>query len=513
MATPELLTISNKAGCNLTLKDDSLIVGSSGSEEIIPRKNVYGASSKGCTLVIRIVKTPNENGVTISSKTGLPQKGKPWYEAVKWSATKMILDDEKTTRRWKAKVKEWACPRKLNIYVIANPHSGNGRGEKIRQSVQKHVAFTRHKITVSTTKGRGDATSIAAGLVLDEDSIVATIGGDGSMCEALEGLMQRPDAEKGKFTICYIPSGSANAMAHMTGVGDDITSIWGLVKGESRELDLFSFHQANRVRYGVLSVTTGLIADIDIDSEVCRCCGTIRFVCYTVAKLFCCCCCCCVCAKHHSTSYPMKIKWLPADGPADDIQKPLAKPKYDVNDESLGWQSHEGTVQFFQATSAPALDQATKVMPHARLADGILHASWSTPQNRLGLISEFDAIEEGTHAESKRWTEIKAKSIYAEMPRSRDKVVLDGEDCEAGKTWQSEIYPSFLNVIVGTGMCYSLFFINTFLVNNKTKYILYRNATCLQHEIVTSRKLVLSPSYFLLHNIWWILSMSLLNSH
>eukprot|EP01060_Flectonema_neradi_P014855 TRINITY_DN21527_c0_g1_i1.p1 TRINITY_DN21527_c0_g1~~TRINITY_DN21527_c0_g1_i1.p1 ORF type:complete len:471 (+),score=84.78 TRINITY_DN21527_c0_g1_i1:39-1415(+) len=445
-------TISNKAGGCLILKEDSLVIGGAGNEVVIPRKNVYGASSKGCTLVIRIVKMPS-NGVTISAKTGLPQKGKPWYESVSWSAQQMVLDDEGTTRLWKAKVKEWACPRKLNIHVIANPHSGHGRGDKIRQSVQKHVAFTRHKISVSMTKGKGDAISMAAGLVLDENSIVAAIGGDGTMCEAIEGLMQRPDAEKGKFTISYIPSGSANAMAHMTGVGDDITAIWGLVKGETRPMDLFSFHQTNRVRYGVLSVTTGLIADIDIDSEVCRCCGPVRFTIYTIMKLFCCCCCCCTCPKHHSTTYPMKIKWLPVDGPAEDIQRPLSAPKYDPNDASLGWETHEGTVQFFQATSAPALDQATKIMPQARLADGMLHASWSSPISRFGLVSEFDAFEEGIHAEdNNRWTEIKAKAIYAEMPRSRDKVVLDGEDCEPGKTWQSEIYPSFLNVVVGTGM-------------------------------------------------------------
>eukprot|EP01059_Diplonema_ambulator_P005885 TRINITY_DN15660_c3_g1_i1.p1 TRINITY_DN15660_c3_g1~~TRINITY_DN15660_c3_g1_i1.p1 ORF type:complete len:469 (+),score=150.45 TRINITY_DN15660_c3_g1_i1:45-1451(+) len=446
----------------ITFADDKLIITETKSKAkegetkektkkiVLANRQVYGAEYSGKKVFVRFIKYEEKKDVKMT-ESGLPAMGQPWYRHTAMDKVKVKMDEESVAKKMCEQIREWASPRRFNIHVIANPNSGKGKGSKVAKTVMEHAAFSRHSITLTETKGAGEATQIAKNLLLDDYSIVAAVGGDGTMCECIEGLMQRADARKGKFTICYIPAGSANAVAHMTGQGDAVTATWSLLKGETRPLDLFQFQQKDRIRYGTLSVTSALIADIDIDSEMCRCMGPVRFVAYAVAKLLCCykyiCCCC---TTHHTVEYPMRVRWLPHDDDVD-VQTPPKGPMWDINDKSLGWKEFEGDVMFFQAVSAPALDQDMKVAPTCRLDDGKMYVSWMTPKVRCGLIEEFDNIEDAKHLKSNRWTEECVKAVHVELPDPKSKVVLDGESCETAVPFHVEILPGFLNVVVGTG--------------------------------------------------------------
>ncbi len=51
-----------------------------------------------------------------------------------------------------------------------------------------------------------------------------------------------------------------------------------IIKGVTRQVDLFTFAQPNEpLRCGFLSITWGVAADVDIESEKWRCCGNNRF--------------------------------------------------------------------------------------------------------------------------------------------------------------------------------------------------------------------------------------------
>eukprot|EP01064_Diplonema_japonicum_P036671 TRINITY_DN8327_c0_g2_i1.p1 TRINITY_DN8327_c0_g2~~TRINITY_DN8327_c0_g2_i1.p1 ORF type:complete len:472 (+),score=126.34 TRINITY_DN8327_c0_g2_i1:51-1466(+) len=432
-------------------KEDGLQQKEKSKKTILPIRQVFGAESKGRKVSIKYVEFEAAKKKEKLTESGLPGMGQPWYSETKMEKVTVKLEDEPAAKRMCDQIREWAAPKRFNIHVIANPNSGSGRGSKVAKTVMEYAQYSRHSIDLTETKGPGEATTIAKNLLLDDYSIVAAVGGDGTMCECIEGLMKRPDARKGKFTVCYIPAGSANAVAHMTGQGDSFTATWSLLKGETRPLDLFQLIQNGKIRYGTLSVTTGLIADIDIDSEMCRCMGPIRFLAYAVAKLLCCYkCVCCCCTTHNTLEYPVKIKWLPHDGDSD-VTTPPTGVMYDEKDKSLGWQEWEGDIMFMQAVSAPALDKDMKIAPTCKLDDGKLFVSWMTPKIRCGLIEEFDNIEDGKHLKSKRWTEVVAKSLYVEIPDPLSKVVLDGESCENNVPFHVESLPGFLNVVVGSG--------------------------------------------------------------
>eukprot|EP01061_Rhynchopus_euleeides_P005765 TRINITY_DN14937_c0_g1_i1.p1 TRINITY_DN14937_c0_g1~~TRINITY_DN14937_c0_g1_i1.p1 ORF type:complete len:423 (+),score=104.02 TRINITY_DN14937_c0_g1_i1:53-1321(+) len=300
----------------------------------LSRRHVYGSSTRGNYVYIHFVQFPVKHDPM--GPQGLPLKGGTWYDQAAFAQLSFPTESDAVAAQHCAAIKEWAAPVRRTIFVIANPRSGKGKGARVAAVIESQLRFTRHDVTVQMTKSPGEATAIAKNLLIDDDSIVATVGGDGTMCEALEGLFQRNDKDTRPFTVCYVPAGSSNAVAHMTGHADPVTATWSLLKGDSRPMDLMEFKQEDRVRYGALSVTSGLVSDIDIDSEMCRCCGPTRFTLYAVMKIFCCCVCCkCCFPVHANLKYPMRIHYVTSD-------KPKPSGAWDINDSSQGWETWEG---------------------------------------------------------------------------------------------------------------------------------------------------------------------------
>jgi sphingosine kinase len=103
------------------------------------------------------------------------------------------------------------------------------------------------------------------------DGLVA-IGGDGTMHEALQGLLARPDWEAvRRLPLAQVPCGSGNALAASTGLWSVHTAVHAVVKGQQRALDVASVVQSGRRCFSFLSVSYGLITNLDIGTEHLRC--------------------------------------------------------------------------------------------------------------------------------------------------------------------------------------------------------------------------------------------------
>lgn len=106
-----------------------------------------------------------------------------------------------------------ASPRRL--LVVYNPVAGWRRVGRFRQTLAQ---LARHGCTVTerATTGPGDAETIAA--AAENVDAVVVAGGDGTVNEALNGLMRRPD---GVLPLAVIPLGTANVLAGELGVPTD----------------------------------------------------------------------------------------------------------------------------------------------------------------------------------------------------------------------------------------------------------------------------------------------------
>jgi YegS/Rv2252/BmrU family lipid kinase len=105
--------------------------------------------------------------------------------------------------------------RARRLLVVHNPVAGWRRVERFRRTVDQ---LERHgcAITERATSGPGDAETIAA--AAGEVDVVVVAGGDGTVNEALNGLMQRPG---GALPLAVIPLGTANVLAGELGLPID----------------------------------------------------------------------------------------------------------------------------------------------------------------------------------------------------------------------------------------------------------------------------------------------------
>jgi sphingosine kinase len=98
-----------------------------------------------------------------------------------------------------------------------------------------------------------------------------------------------------KYTaIGVIPGGSANGYAKSICEEskeelNPQTCAYIIVKGETKMFDLMEIESPSNPNkiYSFLSITWGIIADIDLESEKFRCCGSARFTLYGIYLLVC----------------------------------------------------------------------------------------------------------------------------------------------------------------------------------------------------------------------------------
>lgn len=90
----------------------------------------------------------------------------------------------------------------MKYIFIVNPNSGNRDYDLIKERIQKAMEGLDYEIKI--TKSPNHATRIALKYKNDEDTVVYSVGGDGTLNEVINGLAQ------GKCKLGIIPTGSGN---------------------------------------------------------------------------------------------------------------------------------------------------------------------------------------------------------------------------------------------------------------------------------------------------------------
>jgi YegS/Rv2252/BmrU family lipid kinase len=101
-----------------------------------------------------------------------------------------------------------SSPRRL--CVIYNPTAGGANGRRLRRTIDA-LRATGCVLELCETTQRGDAERFAAACDRLNTDAVVVAGGDGTVNEALNGLMRRPPEER--LPLGVIPLGTANVLA------------------------------------------------------------------------------------------------------------------------------------------------------------------------------------------------------------------------------------------------------------------------------------------------------------
>ncbi len=127
---------------------------------------------------------------------------------------------------------------KKKVLLINNPCSGKSNKKPETDEIVEKFPEDEYEFSVHNTAGPGDATNIVK-RELDDNDLVICCGGDGTLNETINGVMDMPR----RVPIGYIPTGTTNDLASTLGIPKDLTAASELIKsGHTNDYDLGLFN-------------------------------------------------------------------------------------------------------------------------------------------------------------------------------------------------------------------------------------------------------------------------------
>ena len=151
------------------------------------------------------------------------------------------------------------------IHLILNPTANHGRCAQVASDLRPLVA--EHNAAWSVTERPHHAVELARTAGEQGCDLVVAAGGDGTVHEVINGLMQVP--EKDRPALGIVPLGSGNDFAHILGVPDDPSlALQSCLAGQPHPLDVGSVRAGNdRLEYFNNTIGIGFDAVVTIRSR------------------------------------------------------------------------------------------------------------------------------------------------------------------------------------------------------------------------------------------------------
>ena len=126
-----------------------------------------------------------------------------------------------------------------SLLFIVNPKAGKKKSAAPLFEAVSVFSSAGYLVSVHQTDGRGDATRYASQHGMDFD-IVACCGGDGTLNETINGIMQLSEQP----LLCYLPAGSTNDFAASLGLSSNPEiAAQAVLRHTPRKLDIGKFNQ------------------------------------------------------------------------------------------------------------------------------------------------------------------------------------------------------------------------------------------------------------------------------
>ena len=137
------------------------------------------------------------------------------------------------------------------IFLIANPAAARA-SERSSRAIIEVLEKAGCELTVLTTSGPGDAVELCRDAARGDADVVSVFGGDGTVMEALEGLL---DAH---VPLAVIPGGTANLLAGNLHIPNDPAKAAQLiVQGRPRTIDIGRLETAEGTKYFAVGAGAG----------------------------------------------------------------------------------------------------------------------------------------------------------------------------------------------------------------------------------------------------------------
>lgn len=300
------------------------------------------------------------------------------------------------------------CLRVQAIQLIINPTAGRGRTRHFLPRLLRELSASRVLFEHRLTAQPGEACELARHAAESGARWVVAVGGDGTVHEAANGLMQagNPDAALG-----IIPLGSGNDLAKAIGLPlDPLAAIAALSEEKRRWIDLGQFGS----RYFVNGLGMGL------DGAV---------------------------AWRNSKLKRLRGEWAYLWGA---FREAISFKHFPVKIQTPRWQ-YEGGALLTGACNGPFQGGNFHMAPQAQIDDGLLDLYLIENLSVLERLVRMPDVRRGSHLRLRQVHMIKVP--WFELETERPLLAhMDGEPFTlAPGTHRIEIRPKALQVLCGRG--------------------------------------------------------------
>ncbi|DAZ97780.1 TPA: hypothetical protein N0F65_009526, partial [Lagenidium giganteum] len=375
--------------------------------------------------------------------------------------------------RWQARAPPIADKRRIK--VVVNPHSGKRRARKIWfEQVKQFFDLGNFDYEVEETTYGGHAIDMGKNYSADDDfEALVFIGGDGTLCEFMNGLLSRPDHEWREIVattpISLISAGTQNAFGIGAGIPTPEASVYCILKRKMRPLDVITAmaEHENKVQYSYCGLGWGVAGDVAAESERYRWLGTSR---YTFLKL------------KRGLFKPKRhvglVRYVPADPQPklqlyDDIRDQGAIDQFEVEEGSVydhdrtsglrkSWGGFAGAIrspaskrryaealwreergQFIVVGALNLAPDAAYAHPSDGNLDMIITRKGGLFRSiQLGILYLF-----GKELKSPLLSYVKVKAVEITADDPTDCMNIDGEVLSGPGPWRMEVIPSLFKAL------------------------------------------------------------------
>ena len=310
-------------------------------------------------------------------------------------------------------------PRHLQI--IINPVSGRGQASQIFDRVRPLFDKSNLTYTVNQTYSAADTKNLVQELDLTKVDGLVIVGGDGTIHDAIAGLMSRKDSRRAiELPLGIIPGGTGNGLSktllERSGESyDPLNAAFSIAKGKQQTFDIAAIEQNDTKYYSFLSVAWGLISDVDIESEKLKFLGALRFDLYALILI------------GLLRTYKGRFSFIPhPDFKPNRDRAP--QPRHRLNTQCGKWQVIEDEFIFVWAMNTAWAAHDMNVTPYAQLNDGamdVLIMRKGTP--RWEILQALLRCGRGKHLNLPHLEYYKVRAFRLEPLTNKGILVVDGE--------------------------------------------------------------------------------------
>ena len=265
--------------------------------------------------------------------------------------------------------------------VILNPYSARWRAEKRFPEAARALEEVGLAFEVARSEGRGHCTALAEEAVREGFSPIIVAGGDGTIGEVVNGMMNASADDEDLPPLGILPLGTANDLVFNLKMSTDFQDMAKVIAaGKTRALDLCKVND----RYFVNNTALGLEPLVTLTQEkITLVKGTPRYLMAALSAIF------------SGTSWDAKLTW--DDG------------------------SYEGPISLISVGNGACTGGLFYVVPHADPFDGRITFTFGYAKSRLRMLTILPAMMkpgQGNYVEMDEISEFHTTHLHVKLLQS-----------------------------------------------------------------------------------------------